>query len=76
MFELREVFHQMCQPMTTLLWMLELAEMKEHDILKRSVLKDALSECQRLVDGIDTAQGILVRDFIVVNPKKKISWLR
>jgi hypothetical protein len=72
MFELREIFHQMCQPMTTLLWMLELAQMQEGDDLKRRMLRDALSESRRLVGGIQAAREILARDFIA-NPKKKVA---
>jgi hypothetical protein len=71
MFELREIFHQMCQPMTTLLWMLELAQMQEGDDLKRRMLKDALSESRRLVGGIHAAREILARD-LVVSPKEKV----
>ena len=72
MFELREIFHQMCQPMTTLLWMLELAQMQESDTLKRRSLKDAPAESRRLVEGIQAARGILARD-LVTNPKKKVA---
>ena len=72
MFELREVFHQMCQPMTTLLWMLELGLLQETDPLKQRSLKDALTECQRLTDGIHAAQDILAREVAARTPNKTI----